>query len=66
MALKRAGVQGTAGAKSSDSVHRVLVHILKVGAGVIGKNDVVERALEGNLDVLDRRDLWLHLCSISW
>ena len=53
VALERAGAQGTAGVKGSNFVRRVLVHILKIGAGVIGKNDVVQRALEGSLDVLD-------------
>lgn len=55
--IERAGAQATAGFKSSNAVCAVLVHILKVGAGVVGKSEVVQRALQRILDVQDCCDL---------
>ena len=42
--------QRTASVKISDVVCPILVHPLKIGAGVVGKSKTIQQALEGILD----------------
>lgn len=46
-------------------VWAVLVHSLKIGAGVVGKSKTVLRALEGILNELDRQEKNGHVFELS-